>query len=80
MPRKQKTPNATQLLDDLRQTMSDGVHHSLDFVDKLVKKRDELTTHQLATETVDYVFKGGELTLNAYRNAYNLLFPRRGGR
>jgi hypothetical protein len=68
------------VLDDLRDTMSKGVHNALDFGDTLVRKRSTLTAKQLATETVEFVFKGGELTLDAYRNTYNLLFPRRGRR
>ncbi|HVU52608.1 MAG TPA: hypothetical protein VHL80_18135 [Polyangia bacterium] len=60
--------------------MGKGVHHVLAFGDTLVKKRTTMTAKQLATETVEFAFKSGELTIDAYKNAYNLFFPRKGRR
>lgn len=77
VPRTGKTnKKAEDLMDDLRDNIVKGLDNALQYAEDLVGQSDSLSTKTMATKTIDFLLKGGALTVDSYRQAYWLMFPK----
>jgi hypothetical protein len=73
-PKKKKTTD--ELLDEVRNAVKDGIDNTLDYADTFVGEKPP-TAKEMATNTYDIVVKNASVTINLYRSAYKLLFPKK---